>query len=88
MDVIEIIGKLGFPVAVACYLLFQTKKDKEAVETRMNKLEEFCRGELLTTIKESTETKSDCAKAIAHNSVVVEKNTQLIDDVLKQHGGH
>lgn len=70
---IEVIGKVGFPIAVALYLLWQSRKDKEALEKRFNTLEEFCRNDLKKiseessqVIKENTEVLNQCKAYLAN----------------------
>lgn len=50
MDVVEIIGNLGFPIFVAVWLLWKSHKDTEVIKDSVDKLENSI-VELITYIK-------------------------------------
>jgi hypothetical protein len=69
---VEILTKFGFPTMVAIYLLWQNKKDKDAISARMNDLEEFCRNDLKEISEAST-------TVIAENNEILIRNTKALE---------
>lgn len=83
MEWVEIVGKLGFPVAVAIFLLVQSRKDrqemnedKKRLEARFSGLEEFCRKGLVDSLHSSTEV-------ITKNTEVIKNNVQTMNETKK-----
>tara|TARA_R110002020_G_scaffold175493_1_gene367404 strand:+ start:20171 stop:20428 length:258 start_codon:yes stop_codon:yes gene_type:complete len=74
-DWVEILGKFGFPAAVALYLLWQTRKDKDALEKRLDGVEKFCREDLKQIAEDSTKVIAENNELIINNRKVLEKCT-------------
>lgn len=58
MEIYDVVAQLGFPIAVAAWALYQSRKH-----------EDFLQGTLTTTLKENTEAMdrlSDLVKAFLH----------------------
>jgi hypothetical protein len=77
---IEIVGKVGFPVAVAFYLLWQSRKDKEAVEKRVNGLDSFIKNDLKNIAESSIKVNQECADAIKADLKIIEKNSEALKE--------
>ena len=69
---IEVIGKVGFPVAMCLYLLWQQKKTNDATNKRVDALDEFVKNDLKDIAENST-------KVIAENSEVLIRNTKALE---------
>ena len=83
MDWMELIGKVGFPIATVIYLLWQSKKDKEQMNEqsrkdkekmndRMDHLDNFIKTDLKAITEESS-------KVIATNNEILIKNTIALE---------
>ncbi len=87
---IEVVGKVGFPVAIALWLLWQGKEDKkelkadkENLEGRFDGLEKFCREDLKAISESSIALNEKCVEAIKDNTDVVIKNTKSFEETQK-----
>lgn len=54
MDWLQVIERVAFPVAVAAYLLWQQKHDRERTNLRVERLETYITGTMESVIKANT----------------------------------
>ena len=71
-DWIEIIGKVGFPVAMCLYLLWQQKKTNDATNARVDSLDDFVKNDLKDIAENQT-------KVIAENNEILIRNTRALE---------
>jgi len=86
MDVTSISGivsTVGFPVAIACFLLWIFSKRTEKVEAKLAANEEFIKKELLAMIKDAAVAKADLTVAL--NAFVVQSKSMpcLASDIIR-----
>jgi hypothetical protein len=94
MEIAELVGKLGLPIALVIYFVLKDeKRDKASIDReklnneRFTEIEDFCRTELVELTKASISSSNICAEVIRERNIrsekiekVIEENTKVVAD--------
>ena len=74
MEIIDVISSVGFPIAMCLVLLWYINKKDEQYITQLAKIEQ----EVDETRAQTTEALTQVNTALVNNTIVIERNTDLL----------
>lgn len=80
---VDLITKVGLPVALVIYFVFRDSKREKETNTRFTGLEEFCRTDLKKLTEDSIKVNQQCADVIKADLKIIEKNSEKIEQTEK-----
>ena len=73
------VKEVGFPIAVACVLLYMTQQQGSDMAARLNKLNDYVMVELQTQVRETTAANAKAAEALVRASIAIEQNSKMLE---------